>query len=62
MTAKVMYEPECNICIRQAELENLDSIWQIILEAKAMMAASGRTQWNEAYPSPEIIQKDIIGG
>ncbi len=33
--------------------------WEIILQAKALMASEGRNQWTESYPAPSNIAADI---
>ena len=47
---------------RQATNDDFVFVWEIILEAKAMMASSGRNQWNEHYPIEENIRTDIKNG
>ncbi len=33
--------------------------WEMILQAKALMASEGRHQWTESYPAPSNIDGDI---
>lgn len=44
---------------RQASDNDIDRIWQIILQAKAQMVREGKTQWTESYPSCHDILDDI---
>ena len=46
--------------IRKARLSDLDRIMEIFEGAKQIMRASGNhNQWNDGYPSTDIIKKDI---
>ncbi len=36
--------------------------WEMILQAKALMASEGRRQWTESYPAPSNIAADIEAG
>lgn len=45
--------------IRLATLDDLDSILMIIKQAQTRMKQQGLTQWQNDYPSREIIEKDI---
>jgi len=53
---------ETEIKFRKAVLSDADRIWQIILEAKAQMKRLGSKQWQDDYPTPEIIRRDIDTG
>ncbi len=44
---------------RPATNDDFSSIWEIIHQARAKMAAEKRQQWNESYPAPEQIATDI---
>ena len=49
--------------IKQATLSDLESLMKIFEGAKAIMRASGNLhQWNDGYPSPDIVIKDIESG
>ncbi len=45
--------------IRKAVLSDLDSCWQIILDAKAFIKLNGSLQWQQGYPKIENIENDI---
>lgn len=47
---------------RQANAADIPAVWGIITDAKALMAASGSTQWNESYPLPSTIEADVARG
>ena len=51
-----------NITYRQATMADADAIWQIISDAKAVMSIDHNPQWDNGYPSPEIIKADIAKG
>ena len=44
---------------RQAKIEDLEAIWQIILYAKETMRQRGSEQWQDAYPFRKTIEQDI---
>jgi hypothetical protein len=49
--------------IRKATYDDIPSLMEIFQKAKGIMRASGNLhQWNDSYPSEEIIRKDIDGG
>lgn len=49
--------------IRTAEATDLPTIMQLVASAKAIMRKSGNTnQWNDGYPSEDIIMEDIKSG
>ncbi len=49
--------------IRTAETTDLPVIMQLVASAKAIMRKSGNmNQWNDGYPSEEIILEDINDG
>ena len=37
-------------------------IWEIILQAKEQMRRENKCQWDEHYPTPQHIAKDIENG
>lgn len=47
---------------RQSTIDDYREVWQIICDAKRIMAAKGRSQWTEEYPSPAIIEADLLSG
>ncbi|MDR1526598.1 MAG: GNAT family N-acetyltransferase [Dysgonamonadaceae bacterium] len=46
------------IQLRKARMEDVDRIWQIILQAKEQMRLRNSLQWQDGYPSPENIAHD----
>jgi L-amino acid N-acyltransferase YncA len=49
--------------IRQATYEDLEALMEIFAAAKQIMRASGNMhQWNDGYPSREVVMHDIDGG
>ncbi|RKS92490.1 L-amino acid N-acyltransferase YncA [Flavobacterium limicola] len=51
-----------NYHFRTAELSEIDSIWEILQQAIQRRKKDGSTQWQDGYPNPEVIQKDIEKG
>lgn len=47
---------------RKAKAADADRIWEILLQAKAMMKREGRMQWDENYPTRELVDEDIKKG
>lgn len=47
------------LSFREAEQADIHQIWEIIKAQKGIMAAQGRTQWQNGYPSPDTIAADI---
>ena len=49
--------------IRKATYEDLPELMEIFSAARGIMRASGNmNQWNDSYPSEEIVRKDIAQG
>lgn len=49
--------------IRKATYEDIPVLMEIFRNARAIMRASGNmSQWNDSYPSEEIVRKDIDNG
>ena len=49
--------------IRQATYEDIDALMEIFEGAKRIMRASGNLQqWNDGYPSKEVVMHDIEAG
>ena len=44
---------------RVATEQDQESIWRILLGAIARRKADGSTQWQDGYPNPEVVAKDI---
>ena len=47
---------------RKAELSEIAPIWEILQQAIQRRKEDGSTQWQDGYPNPEVIQKDIEKG
>ena len=50
---------KADVVMRMATMSDFDTVWQIIQEAKQLMARTGRTQWNANYPAEFHIRKDL---
>lgn len=49
--------------IRKANYEDIPVLMEIFRKARGIMRASGNMkQWNDSYPSEEIVRKDIDNG
>ena len=44
---------------RKANLSDLPVIWEILQQAILRRKADGSNQWQDGYPNPAIVQKDI---
>ncbi|MEL1241839.1 GNAT family N-acetyltransferase [Flavobacterium flavipallidum] len=44
---------------RKANLSEIPSIWDILQKAIQRRKEDGSNQWQDGYPNPEVIQKDI---
>ncbi|MFV5685857.1 GNAT family N-acetyltransferase [Flavobacterium sp. GB2R13] len=51
-----------NYHFRKAELSEIAPIWEILQQAIQRRKEDGSTQWQDGYPNPEIVQKDIEKG
>lgn len=47
---------------RKATLQDVSNIWGILQEAIAKRKDEGSTQWQDGYPNPSVIKKDIEKG
>ncbi|GHV55733.1 N-acetyltransferase [Bacteroidia bacterium] len=50
------------IQLRKARTEDVERIWQIILQAKEQMRLRNSRQWQDGYPAVENITGDIANG
>lgn len=50
------------ILFRKCDRNDIDTVWNIINEAKALMRSHGSSQWNNDYPTLPIIEEDIESG
>ena len=51
-----------NYHFKKAELSEIDPVWEILQQAIQRRKEDGSTQWQDGYPNPEVIQKDIEKG
>ncbi|SHM39361.1 GNAT family N-acetyltransferase [Flavobacterium xinjiangense] len=51
-----------NYHFRKAELSEIAPIWEILQEAIIRRKEDGSKQWQDGYPNPEVVQKDIEKG
>ncbi|WP_426063910.1 GNAT family N-acetyltransferase [Flavobacterium sp. DSP2-3-1] len=47
---------------RKAELSEITLIWEILQQAIQRRKEDGSTQWQDGYPNPNVVQKDIEKG
>ena len=47
---------------RKATVEDIPTIWKILQGAIARRKADGSNQWQDGYPNPAVIEKDIEKG
>lgn len=47
---------------RKANLQDQSLIWNILQQAIIRRKADGSNQWQDGYPNPEVIRKDIEKG
>lgn len=47
---------------RKAEIAEIPMIWDILQEAILRRKEDGSNQWQDGYPNPDIIQKDLEKG
>jgi len=51
-----------NYHFRKATIAEIPQIWEILQSAILRRKADGSNQWQDGYPNPEVIQKDIEKG
>ena len=51
-----------NYHFKKAELSDIIPIWTILKDAIARRKQDGSSQWQDGYPNPEVLQKDIEKG
>ncbi|NCP85197.1 MAG: GNAT family N-acetyltransferase [Bacteroidetes bacterium] len=44
---------------RKATLAEIPQIWEILQQAIARRKADGNNQWQDGYPNPDVIKRDI---
>jgi len=47
---------------QQATQEQQEQIWQILSDAIARRKEDGSEQWQDGYPNPEVVARDIYNG
>ena len=47
---------------RKAEISEVSPIWEILQQAILRRKEDGSNQWQDGYPNPEVVQKDIEKG
>ena len=48
-----------NYHFRKAALSEIAPIWEILQQAILRRKEDGSTQWQDGYPNPEVVKKDI---
>jgi len=51
-----------NYSFRKATASEIPAIWEILQQAIARRKEDGSEQWQDGYPNPEVVQKDIERG
>ena len=51
-----------NLHFRKGEMGDVDRIMELVLEAQNWFASQGIDQWQDGYPTRDIIENDIIQG
>jgi len=51
-----------NYHFRKAKLSEINPIWEILQQAILRRKEDGSKQWQDGYPNPEVVQKDIEKG
>ena len=51
-----------NYHFRKAEISEIAPIWRILQQAVLRRKEEGSNQWQDGYPNPEVVQKDIEKG
>ncbi|QOW09432.1 GNAT family N-acetyltransferase [Kaistella flava (ex Peng et al. 2021)] len=54
-----MSKKEEQFHFRRAELDDQETIWEILQQAIKRRKEDGSTQWQDGYPNPETIENDI---
>ena len=47
---------------KQAEISDLSPVWEILQQAIIRRKDEGSNQWQDGYPNPDVIEKDIEHG
>ncbi|HEY6142107.1 MAG TPA: GNAT family N-acetyltransferase [Flavobacterium sp.] len=51
-----------NYHFRKATISEISPIWEILEQAILRRKEDGSNQWQDGYPNPEVVQKDIEKG
>ncbi|NQD69333.1 GNAT family N-acetyltransferase [Sphingobacterium shayense] len=51
-----------NYTFKQAKISDLNAIWKILQQAIIRRKEEGSSQWQDGYPNPDVIEKDIERG
>lgn len=51
-----------NYSFRKAVTSEIPAIWEILKQAIARRKEDGSEQWQDGYPNPEVVKKDINSG
>ncbi|MFV8369360.1 GNAT family N-acetyltransferase [Flavobacterium sp. LB2R40] len=51
-----------NYLFKKAKLSDIAPIWEILQHAILRRKEDGSTQWQDGYPNPDVVQKDIEKG
>lgn len=61
-TAQVKYLAPMNYSFRKAAADDASRIWEILQQAILRRKAEGSQQWQDGYPNPEVVKKDLDNG
>lgn len=50
------------LILRQATLNDVDRIWEILQQAIEKRKEEGSEQWQNGYPNLDVVQNDISNG
>ena len=48
--------------LRRAKLEDVVAVMALVKRVVPLMRASGNLQWDDAYPNPEVFNRDVAQG
>ena len=51
-----------NLHFRSAKAQDLQAIWSIIQQAILRRKKDGSNQWQDGYPNPEVLKRDLNKG
>lgn len=55
-------EPTDAFIFRKAEAADADRIWEILQQAIERRRLDGSRQWQDGYPNPDTVKKDLANG